>query len=205
MEAIVQLEHAYFLTKVGLGSFRACIDWAIERLQKDEEGSDLDIVLLAASIEEEQAIPLVERIVSRYCASNDFDEHLAAGKYVAGLRETYFKKEETIASLDATFSKLYHCLDYPTWLVMLCRNCEYATDIPAFVKPFEEELSYIADLWESVTSRADFEARYSRVVSSQHDISYCQLSGRVNPIRWLLRRCSQLCNLFSRDIPKDRC
>jgi hypothetical protein len=200
MEAIVQLEYAYFLTRTGLGSFHACIDWAIERLQRDEEGSDLDIVLLAASTEEDQAIPLVERIIARYCPSNTLDEQFAAGKYVAEVRKAYLRNEETIASLDAKISKLYSHLGYPTWLVMLSRNCEYATDMPEFTKPFEEEFAYIADLWESVSSRAEFEARYRRAVSNQHDANYCQLSGHINPIRLIVRRCMQLCSkLFSRE------
>jgi hypothetical protein len=172
MRAISQLEYAYFLGKAGFGSFHACVEWAIEQLQRDEEGSDLDIVLLAASTDQDQTISLVEQIISRYCLPNGFDEQFAAGAYVANLRQEYLKNEETIASLDAKLSMLTAYLDFPTWLTMLCRNCEYAMDIPAFLKPFEEEFAYIADLWESVTSRAEFEARYSREISSQHDIKY---------------------------------
>jgi len=174
----VQLEYAYLFAKIGLGSFRACIDWAVERLQKDEEGSDLDIVLLAWA-EDDQVIPLVERIISKYCPLHTLDEQFIAGKYVAELRKAYFQNKETIVSLDAKLWNLHNHLDSPTWLVMLCRNCEYAMDVPAFVKPFEEEFAYIAGLWESVTSRADFEARYSRAISNQHEAVLVP----ANPIR----------------------
>ncbi len=55
---------------------------------------------------------------------------------------------------------------------MLSRNCEYATDVSIFEEPFEQEFAYIAGLWESVASRADFEAKYSRAVSDQHDAKW---------------------------------
>jgi hypothetical protein len=170
MEAIDQLQHNYFLLKVGFGDFHACIDWAIERLQQDQEGDDLEIVLLAAATEQSEATPLVEQIVERYCGSNTIDAQLAAGKYVASLRKAYLQGTETIESIDAKLTKLYNHLGYPNWLVMLSRNCEYATDIPAFEEPFEKEFAYVAGLWESATSRPEFEAKYSRAISNQHDI-----------------------------------
>ena len=56
---------------------------------------------------------------------------------------------------------------------MLTRNCEYATDIPAFEEPFEREFSYIATLWAEAKIKADFDVKYSRDVSNQHDAKYC--------------------------------
>ena len=55
---------------------------------------------------------------------------------------------------------------------MLSRNCEYATDIPAFKEPFEREFEYVASLWASTASKAEFEAQYSREISNQHDAKY---------------------------------
>ena len=173
MEAIAQLQHNYFLLKVGVGDFRECIDWALMRLQHDQEGDDLEIVLLAVATELAETTTLVELIVARYCGANTIDEQLVAGKYLALLRDAYLKGRETVESLDAKFSKLYNQLDQPDWLVMLSRNCEYATDVPAFEEPFEKEFAYVAGLWESATSRTDFEDKYSRAVSNQHDAKYC--------------------------------
>lgn len=169
MEAISQLEQNYFLLRVGVGDFHACIDWAIERLLRNQEGEDLEIVLLAAATKQEEVAPLVARIIERYCGANTLDEQLAAGKYVAFLRQEYLNARETIASLDSKFAPLYNQLDYPNWLGMLARNCEYATDIPAFKEPFEKEFEYVARLWESAKSRAEFESQYSRAISNQHD------------------------------------
>ena len=150
----------------------ACIDWAIERLLRDDEGDDLDIVLLAAAAEQSNVAPLVERIIERYCGEGSLDEYLAAGKYVASLHDYYLQGYETTESLDAVLSRIYSQLAYPEWLVMLSRNCEYATDIPAFEEPFEKEFAYVAGLWEAATTRADFDSKYSREISNQHDAKF---------------------------------
>ena len=63
MEAIAELEQKYFLLKFGVGDFHACIDWAVERLQRDQESDDLQIVLLAGATKQEEVAPLVEEIM----------------------------------------------------------------------------------------------------------------------------------------------
>jgi hypothetical protein len=170
LKAIEQLAHHYLLLKAGAGDMDACIDWAIERLRHDEEGDDLDIVLLAGATEANEAAPLVRQIVERYCGADIRDDELAAGKYVAHLRKSYLLGAETIASLDLKLTGLYRRLDYPDWLGMLTRNCEYATDIPVFEESFEKEFAYLAGLWESAMSRAEFESLYRREISAQHDL-----------------------------------
>lgn len=173
MEAIAQLEQEYFLLKVGVGNLHACIDWAIERLRQNQEGDDREIVLLAAATEQEEVTALVEKIITRYRGIHTLDEQLAAGKYMVSLRDAYIQGKETIESIDAKLTRLYQRLGYPDWLTMLSRNCEYATDVPAFKEPFEQEFAYIAELWKGASSTDEFEAQYSRAVSSQHDAKYC--------------------------------
>jgi hypothetical protein len=173
MNAISQLQNAYFLLKFGIESHQPCIDWAIERLQSDQEGDDLDVVLLAAATDRDEVLPLVGKIIERYIGLAALDDELAAGKYIASLHQAYQAGKETVASLDEKFTKLYYSLGYPDWLVMLSRNCEYATDIPAFLKPFEDEFVYVANLWASAASCNEFESQYSRDISNQHDIKYC--------------------------------
>lgn len=173
MYAISELQNSYFLMKVGIGSHLTCIDWAIKRLLSDQEGDDLDIVELAAATKQDEVLPLVEKIIERYVGLGSLDDQLAAGKYIASLHQAYRDGRETVTSLDEKLTKLYYSLDYPNWLVMLSRNCEYATDIPNFLKPFEDEFEYIANLWLNSQSFDEFESRYSRDISDQHDIKYC--------------------------------
>lgn len=172
MEAMSPLELEYFRLRFGYGSGEACVDWASERLQYDQEGDDLEVVLLAGARGRDEVLPLVEVIVDRYCGSNRLDDEFAAGKYVVTLRTDYVQGRETVESVDAALSILYPKLGYPNWLVMLSRNCEYATDIPAFKEPFEREFEYVASLWASTASKAEFEAQYSREISNQHDAKY---------------------------------
>lgn len=157
---------------MGVGHHQSSIDWALERLRLDQEGDDLNIVLLAAATTREEAAPLIEEILETHLGISSIDDRFAAGKYIAVLRSAYLAGQETIDSLDEKFTKLYHRLEYPNWLTMLSRNCEYATDIPAFVEPFEKEFEYVAGLWAAATSHADFESKYSRAISNSHDAKY---------------------------------
>jgi hypothetical protein len=140
MKALEQLELTYFLSRVGVSDFHDCIDWAIKRLMRDEEGDDFDIVRLAAATEREEVVALVEKIIERYHNGPLCDDQLLAGKYVAALHGAYLAKSMTVTSLDATFTMLSTRPEYPDWLVILSRNGEYATDMAYFLDPFESEL-----------------------------------------------------------------
>ena len=66
MEAINQLERSYFLLKSGGGDFRECIEWALERLRRDEEDDDTDIVMLAASADRHEVLTFAGHVIERY-------------------------------------------------------------------------------------------------------------------------------------------
>ena len=170
MEAIRDLEYQYFVLRFGWGAVDGCVDWAVSRLLNDEEGDDLEIVLLVSARGRDEVLPLVEVIVERYCGADRMPDEFAAGKYVVALRGAYLRGDESIASLDTKFTSLYSKLDYRDWLTMLSRNCEYATDIPAFERPFELEFEYVARLWANAQDLAEFKASYSREQSNQHDV-----------------------------------
>lgn len=169
MKNIEQLRHLHFFYKAGLATYSECIEWAVDRLQLNQEEEDLDVVLLAAATDGDEVLPLVEKIIQKN-ADTPFNEELVAGKHVAFLYEAYKTGDESVTSLEDKLNKLYNALGNPDWLVMLSRNCEYATDIPAFLRPFEEEFKYIAELWASSETRNEFWKRYSRDLSNQHDI-----------------------------------
>jgi hypothetical protein len=172
MEAITGLEQEHFLLRfvwsAGDRSER-CVDWAVARLANDEEGDDLEIVLLASARGRDEVLPLVSTILERYVPASLENDEMIAGRYVTSLRRAYLNGEETVHSLHMKFSSMYPALGYPEWLAMLSRNCEYATDVPAFLEPFECELTYVASLWEGVKNLNEFKASYSRERSNQHD------------------------------------
>lgn len=170
MNSIADLQSSWFLARHRLGSHQACIDWAIERLELDQEGNDNDVVLLAGATRHEESMQLATKIIERYAGPRATDEQLLAGKFIVQLHTAYREGSETITSLDKVILKLYVDLGHPDWLTMLSRNCEYATDVPAFREPFEKEFDYLAGLWSSVSDRTDFEAEYDRSVSDQHDV-----------------------------------
>ena len=171
MQDLAELEQACFQLRHGDGRVERCVDWAVERLRLDQEGDDLDVVLLASARGEGEVLPLAEAIIERYRGVQGLDEQFQAGKYIVELRAAYLAGQQSIQSLDAILTRLYPALDYPDWLVMLSRNCEYATDVADFEQPFEREFGYIARLWAEVGSVAEFEQRYCRATSNRHAVS----------------------------------
>lgn len=170
MNAIAELERAYIHCRFGLSDASSCIQWGVARLQANEEESDLDVVLLAGVKDGSEALPLAERILQRYLGPRALDEQRVCGKYVSELHRRYEAGKITISEIDTVLSELYPKLSHPSWLVMLCRNCEYATDVEGFVKHFEDEFHYIAHLWDDASSTEEFLSRYDRNVSNSHDI-----------------------------------
>ena len=170
MEALTELASAVFQLRLGFGPADRCVDWAVERLRLDEEGDDLDIVLLASARGIDEVLPLAEAILLRYRGAQRLSDEFLAGKFIVELRAAYLAGRESMASLDVILTRLYRALDYPDWLVMLSRNCEYATDVADFEAPFEMEFDYVACLWAGADSVADFEQRYSRAASNGHDV-----------------------------------
>ncbi|MBR7634275.1 hypothetical protein [Janthinobacterium lividum] len=169
MEQLTELEIAVFQLRMGFGHADRCVDWAVERLRLDEEGDDLNIVLLASARGRDEVLPLADVIIERYRGVQRLPEQFLAGKYIVELRAAYLAGRESVSSLDAIFTRLYPALDYPDWLVMLSRNCEYATDVADFELPFEDEFHYIASLWSQAESLAALERAYRRETSNRHD------------------------------------
>lgn len=167
MEQLTELENAVFQLRMGFGHADRCVDWAVERLRLDQEGDDLEVVLLASARGRDEVLPLIDVIIERYRGAQRLDEQFLAGKYIVELRAAYLAGRESVSSLDTIFTRLYPALGYPDWLVMLSRNCEYATDVPNFEQPFEEEFNYIATLWAPAESLAVFEREYSRETSNR--------------------------------------
>ncbi|APA68630.1 hypothetical protein [Janthinobacterium sp. 1_2014MBL_MicDiv] len=169
MEQLTELEIAAFQLSMGFAQADRCVDWAVQRLGLGQEGDDLEIVLLASARGAGEVLPLAEAIIERYRGAGRLNAQFLAGKYIAELRDAYLAGRESVQSLDAILTRLYPALGYPDWLVMLSRNCEYATDVQNFEQPFEEEFHYIASLWAQAESLAAFARAYRRETSDRHD------------------------------------
>lgn len=181
MNAVEELRSLHFRVRTGGANWQDCVNWAMDRLRKDEEGDDLDVVMLAAATVEDEVPPLVTQIVERYLGTGALESQVAAGKLIVDLYDLFKSGRETAATLDPKFWRLYYDLGQPSWLTMLARNCEYATDIPAFEKPFEEEFDYIVGLWRRAGNLAEFEAMYDRRVSNSHDLPTVAVQDAKQP------------------------
>ncbi|WP_298408061.1 hypothetical protein [Janthinobacterium sp.] len=170
MEQLMVLELECFRLRHGDGQAERCVDWAVERLRLDQEGDDLEIVLLASARGVDEVLPLAEVIIERYRGDARLAEQFLAGKYIVALRAAYLAGRESVSSLDTIFTRLYPALGYPDWLVMLSRNCEYATDVPDFEQAFELEFGYIASLWADAGDAGAFERLYDRERSNRQGV-----------------------------------
>ncbi|MBW3509225.1 hypothetical protein [Janthinobacterium sp. NKUCC06_STL] len=170
MQQLTELELAVFQLQMGFAPADRCVDWAVERLRLDQEGEDLDIVLLASARGVDEVLPLADVIIERYRGAQRLDQQFLAGKYIDELRAAYLAGRESVSSLDAILTRLYPALDYPDWLVMLSRNCEYALDVPDFQQPFELEFDYIASLWAEAGDVGAFERLYDRERSDRQGV-----------------------------------
>ncbi len=170
MNAIPELQRAFWRYRLGLADGSACINWAVARLAAGEEQNDLDIKLLAGATAHSEIIPLIETILRRY-GGPAIDETFLWGKFICELHTCYQAGQIKIEELDTFFSWIYEDLDYPGWLTMLSRNCEYAIDVEPFRKPFEVEFNYVSQLWEQAASTEEFLRNYDRNVSNSHDFT----------------------------------
>jgi hypothetical protein len=169
MNRIEELQRLALLIRTESTNWQSCIDWAIERLRNDDEGDDLDVVMLAASTDDDEASALVTTILERYLGPGSLTNEFAAGKLMVEFHALFQAGKESAISLEPKLWRLFYDLGQPTWLMMLARNCEYATDIPAFEKPFLDEFLYIANLWENANTEAEFKEKYDPKKSQSHD------------------------------------
>jgi hypothetical protein len=171
MEAINQLEYSYFLARSAGGDYRDCIDWALERLRRNEEGDDSDVILLAASEEPEEARTFTELVIEKYSGSQALDLQLAGGKYLVALRHEYLRGNETVHTLESKLQRLYTHLHHPGWLSVLCRSCRHARAAAPYLELFDREFAYLSRLWAVASTRAQFESRYNHAISRKHDVA----------------------------------
>lgn len=169
MEYINQLEYSYFLARSAGGDYRDCIDWALERLRRNEEADDSDVIMLAACEDPEEARTFTELVLERYSGAQALDLELAGGKYLVALRHEYLRGNETVHTLESKLWRLYAHLDHPGWLSVLCRNCRHARAARPYHELFDREFAYLARLWAVASTRRQFESRYSHAISSRHD------------------------------------
>ncbi|MCU7873512.1 MAG: hypothetical protein KZQ91_12295 [Candidatus Thiodiazotropha sp. (ex Lucinoma borealis)] len=169
MNKIDELHDICIKAKFSLCEWCDCVDWAVQRLVNKEDEDNECIILLASSNEESEIKQLTKEIIYAYVAPEKREHEYLAGKYVVFLHELFYSSEIDIFELQKRLLKIYCKLDYPSWLATLYRNCEYATDIQAFEKPFHDEFEYIVGLWENCSSITEFNDLYDRNISNSHD------------------------------------
>lgn len=169
MKKIDELHDLCVKARFSLGEWKDCVEWAVQRLINNEDQDDQSVILLASSNEQNEIEQLCSSILDTYITQGKRDDEYWAGKYVVFLHELFYGSEIDIFELEKRLWKIYYKLDHPYWLVMLSRNCEYATDVQAFEKPFHDEFEYIVSLWKTCDSITEFNEKYDSNISNSHD------------------------------------
>ena len=151
-------------------NYECCINWAIGQIEKGIDNNDINILAGLNPDDYFELKKYIEKIINEEIVFDQNNIETWAGEVVVKNGEKYLRKEIDIFKLDEILTKLYYKTNYPFWLAMLARNCEYATDIKAFEKPFLDELNYIMDLWKNSFDLNDFNMKYDRTISEKHDI-----------------------------------
>ena len=162
MKAIRDLLEAFVPLKYNFTKGRECVKWAEDRLLYNEEENDEDIILLAGSTVDEEIKELSLKILKRYIDKQFLEEEYWVGKFIVKLYESYKSGSVSIHRLDSIIGSLYVNLNYPDWLRKLAPNCEYATDMEDFRKPFEDEFQYLYELWKDASPMDEFKSKYVR-------------------------------------------
>lgn len=150
--------------------YSECINWAVDELSKGNENEDICILAGLEKNDYWEIRKYVERILSEEIPTDAFSQQTWAGKTICRMYDQYKSGSLDLTKLEQKIDTLYWRLGYPNWLVMLARNCEYATDIDVFLRPFEEEFEYIAGLWRLSDDLSDFLQKYKREISNCHDL-----------------------------------
>ncbi len=170
MENIEELHDICVKARFSLSDWSDCVDWAVQRLLNNGDQDDEEVILLASSSNEEEIKELTKIILVNHLTPGKRDDEYWAGKHVVHLHSLFYDQKIDIFELESRLWKIYYALDSPGWLTMLSRNCEYATDVPAFEKPFKDEFEYIVGLWKNSNSIDSFKCSYDRNISNSHDV-----------------------------------
>ncbi len=133
-----------------------CINWAIEQIENGIDDTNINILAGLNPDNQTEVQEYIEKIIQKVIVPDDYDIETWAGKFIVLTGEKYLKNEIDISEFDEILSKLYYNLEYPHWMGMLSRNCEYATDIDGFKEPFLNELNCIMDSWRGSNNLEDF-------------------------------------------------
>ena len=145
------------------------IDWAISELLTGVEDGNICILASFNSDDDFEIEYYLDKLLADKPRIGIDESYEVIGEIIIKLSNQYSQKNITIPEIDRIINHIFILTDYVDWLVMLARNCEYATDIDVFLRPFEEELDYIADLWIDYNSYSEFSLKYNRKMSSGHD------------------------------------
>ena len=164
-----ELKNLYIKAQFFKTSYERIIEWAMKQIEIGIDDMNINILAGLEPNHYFEVREYIEQILDEELNISKEDLEEWAGNYITEQKELFENEEIDIWKFDEKISKIYYKLDYPCWMHMLARNCEYSTDIDVFEKPFKNELDYITGLWAKYPEYTDFIKHYDRTISNQHD------------------------------------
>lgn len=149
--------------------YAPCIEWAAERRAAGESSPALSAL---AEREPGDATAIrkdCEQILGMDPLADQDTLLEWAGRYLVRAGRLFAEGSLGLEHIQGPIAKITEILGKPDWLVILARNCEYASGLPAYRAAFEAELKYLSRLWSHSPGIADFLRAYDQRVSSKHN------------------------------------
>lgn len=124
MHPLDHLQKISLLMRMGDLPWTAAVDWAVERLLRNEEAGELDIVMLAAAIDRDDAEALTEAVLTRHCGTAEVRDEMAAACVVLDLHRAYVAGQLTLQALDRALWRLTLHVREVAWLEALAIGTE---------------------------------------------------------------------------------
>lgn len=156
---------------LGISTYQKCIDWAIEQLLRGVEDENVCILASSNINNLEEIKTYLQKITENEPNITQEELYESSGAIIVKVGQEYLNGFIGLKTLENILDNVYINLGHPNWLVMLTRNCEYATDIEYFMEPFIKELNYIISLWSEFPKYEVFGKKYDRNISNSHDFA----------------------------------
>jgi hypothetical protein len=160
MEAIDELQKIRLQIALGDAPWAAAIEWAIQRLLRDEQDGDLNVVMLAASVSATEAESWTRLVLDEHGSATKDRNEAAAMTLLPDWQTLLRSGQLTLESLDTKLCCLLSMTDNAPWVVDLELQCECVLIGWEEQSEFDDFLDGVAALCRQSGSLAAFREAY---------------------------------------------
>jgi hypothetical protein len=165
MVGIHQLLKIHLQVVMGQARWSAAIGWGIERLLRNEDEGDLDVVMLAASVTADEAEGWALAVLESHGGPPEDRNEAGALAWVPELYQDLCAGRLSLEELDQQLSRLMPVTDDATWITDLCLISESVQLKWESPTSFQQCLAQVVDLASASPDLQTFREQYHRSVT----------------------------------------